>query len=258
MMNTLSLLLAHLLPSLAAALGLALLLGALRRALKPALEEGAQALVGISVAFVSMIFAFILGFTLVNLWGNYAAAESVVQEEANEVRAIYRVAGFMPGGERLHALLKDYAGSIAKDEWPAMRRGEASPESDRLKNEVWRETLSLVSKGRGSAVMSSEVLDCLVRMNHARRKRLSMTESALHPLLLLALAVTGTSTFIGLLLVGVKNRRVQFLVDTLVALCIALNVNLLLSLDRPFSGTGFTVSNDAFSTLADRMNADAP
>jgi uncharacterized membrane protein len=93
-------------------------------------------------------------------------------------------------------------------------------------------------------------------MNSARRERLGMLDGSIHPLLLVGLGITGFSTLAGFFFMGIKHKTVQFVVDFLVLLCITLNFYLVVSLDQPFSGTGFTLSNEAFATLADQMTTE--
>jgi len=220
------------------------------------MDESTQSLVGNFASFVAMLFAFVLGFVIVNLWGTYNAADELVHKEANEVRTIYRLSAHLDSGEKLQGLLRDYARSVAIDEWPAMMQGKCSLESDQLKNTIWRETLNLVDNDKNSPILSKEALDSLVRMNSARRERLGMLDSSIHPLLLVGLGTTGLSTLAGFFFLGIKHKKAQFVVDFLVLLCISLNLYLVVSLDQPFSGTGFTLPNDAFATLADQMTTE--
>jgi hypothetical protein len=232
------------------------LLNLLRRKVRHGIEESTQSLIGNAVSFVATLFAFLLGFVIVALWGIYNDAEKIVRVEANELRTIYRLSAHLQSGEKLQGLVRDYASSVATDEWPAMMQGTSSPKSDELKNSIWREALHLIDNDKNNPILAKETLDSLVRMNTARRERLDMLALSIHPLLLVGLAITGLSTVAGLFFLGIKHKRAQFIVDFLVLLCITLNMYLVVAVDQPFSGTGFTVSPKSFSTLADQMTTE--
>jgi hypothetical protein len=230
----------------------------LRRNLRHGLSESEQSLVGSGASFAATFFAFLLGFVIVGLWGTYSSAEKLVREETNELRTLDRLAANMRPGQKLQDLIRDYADSVATDEWPAMMQGKFSPRSDELKNSIWNETLSLIQSDKNSPLLGKEALDSLVRMNNARRERLSMLTSSVHPLLLVGLTVTGLSTLVGRFFLGIRRPRIQFLVDFLVLFCITVAMYLVVAVDEPFSGTGFTVSDKHFTALANQITTELP
>jgi hypothetical protein len=242
--------------SLGVSLAAAWLMKLLRHRLRHGMEEGTQSLVGNFVSFVATLFAFVLAFVIASLWGVYNEAEKVVRQEANGLRTICRVSAQLHSGERLQGLVRDYVHTVAVDEWPAMMRGEYSSKAEQLKDSVWNEALGLIECDKNNPVLTKGVLDSLVEMNSARRERLGMLDSSIHPLLWVGLGITGSSTLVGFFFLGVKQKRAQFILDFLVLLCFTLNMYLMMALDEPFSGTGFTLSKKPFTTLEEQLTTE--
>lgn len=228
----------------------------LRRRVRHGVEEGSQSLVANFVSFVATLFAFVLAFVIANLWGVYNQAERVVRQEASGLRTVFRVSAQLHSGERLQGLVRDYAHCVAVDEWPVMMRGEYSPKAERLKDSVWYEGINLIESGKNNPVLTKGVFDSLVQMNSARHERLGMLDSSIHPLLWLGLAITGSSTLVGFFFLGIKQKKAQFILDFLVLLCFTLNMYLMMALDEPFSGTGFTISKKPFATLDEQLTSE--
>jgi len=162
----------------------------------------------------------------------------------------------MPGGEVLRGTLREYTKSVATDEWVTMTSGKMDEKTDRLKDKVWSETVALVKIDGQNEAMAASLLESLVDMNDARRQRISMLGSKLHPLLTMALGASALLTVVGFIFLVIKNRKVQFVVDFTMAGVIALNFYLLQALNNPFNGVGFSVPNEAFATLNSRMEQE--
>lgn len=231
----------------------ALLMRELRGTLGLAQDEESTATIGAFVSFVATLFTFVLGFTIVNLWTFFNDANRLVLHEATSLRTVYRLAQTMPGGERLCVTLHDYTERVATGEWVAMTGGKMDPHADGLKDAVWVEALALVNDSRQNSTMAASLLGSLVQMNEDRRQRGAMLESKLHPLLRLTLAASALLTIAGFLFLGIKNRRAQFVIDSTMLGVIALNLYLLLALNNPFNGAGFSVPNEAFAALSSRI-----
>jgi len=225
----------------------------LRHHFRHGMEEGTQSLVGNFVGFVATLFAFVLAFSIANLWGVYNEAEKIARQEADGLRTVFRVSVQLDSGEKLRGLVQDYVNSVAVDEWPAMMRGKSSPKTEQLKDGVWREALGLIESNKSNPVLAKGMFDGLVQMNSAREERLGMLHSSINPLLWIGLGITGSSTLVGFFFLGIKQRKAQFVLDFLVLLCFILNLYLMVALDEPFSGTGFTVSQQPFMNLAGHL-----
>jgi hypothetical protein len=230
----------------------------LRRRVRHGMQEGTQSLVGNFVSFTATLFAFVLAFVIADLWSVYNEAEKVVRQETNGLRTVFRVSAKLHSGERLQGLVRDYVHAVAADEWPAMMRGGRSLKAEQLKDGLWNEALGLVDCDNNNPVLTKEMLDSLVQANSARRERVGMLDSSIHPLLWVGLGITGFSTLVGFFFLGIKQQKAQFILDFLLLLCLSLNMYLMVALDEPFSGTGFTVSKRPFTMLEEQLTTELP
>ena len=228
----------------------------LRHRVRHGMEEGSQSLLANFVSFVATLFAFVLAFVIANLWGVYNQAGRAVRQEASALRTIFQVSGQLHSGERLQGLVRDYVHCVAVDEWPLMMRGEYSPKAEQLKDSVWREALELIENGTNNSVLTRGAFDSLVLVNNARNERMGMLDSSIHPLLWVGLGITGSSTLVAFFFLGIKQKKAQLILDFLMLLCFSLNLYLTVALDKPFSGTGFTLSSRPFTMLDEQMTGE--
>jgi len=228
----------------------------LRHRMRHGMEEGSQSLLANFVSFVATLFAFVLAFVIANLWGVYNQAGRAVRQEASALRTIFQVSGQLHSGERLQGLVRDYVHCVAVDEWPLMMRGEYSPKAEQLKDSVWREALELIENGTNNSVLTRGAFDSLVLVNNARNERMGMLDSSIHPLLWVGLGITGSSTLVAFFFLGIKQKKAQLILDFLMLLCFSLNLYLTVALDKPFSGTGFTLSSRPFTMLDEQMTGE--
>lgn len=228
---------------------------ALRTRFKFSPDGGGHESLGGSVSFVTLLFSFFLGFTIVNLWQAYDAAGHLVDNETNEIRTLYRLADASEGGEPLKATIGRYVRLVAEEEWPAMAKQKNSPKTDAAKDELWREVLGLVKKAPPPGIVGGELLSSAIRFNNFHRDRMNLLGPALHPLLKGTLVVLAVFTLVGFFFLWGKGKKIQFLVDFLIVASVILSVYLILALDDPFSGTGFFIRSDPFVELAERMGS---
>lgn len=232
-------------------------IGLLRRRLRFTLDERSAGAVGTAVSFVASLFAFVLGLTIVNLWSRYNDADRLVDQEATRVGMMYDLVSALPSAAKLRQSLIRYVRSVSEEEWPLMAQGRMNPVTDQLKNEVVTEALALARTDPQMVTTAQNLTEHALMMSRDRHEREDLLETNLHPLIVVALAVSGLFTLVGFLLITISHRRVQFLVDFIMAGTMALNFYLLQALDLPLNGTGFSVSNEAFAKLSARISAPA-
>jgi hypothetical protein len=216
-------------------------------------EDTAQETLGVSVSFVTLLFSFFLGFTIVNLWQAYDYADHLIQEEANELRTLFRLAGVVDGGAALRAAVVNYTHLVTEEEWPAMTKRISGRKTDDAKDQIWREALSVAKAAQPPGLVANELLGSVVRLNKLRRDRLNLLGPSLHPLLRSAILFLAAFTLVGFFFLGGRHWKVQFLIDFIVVASVVLSVYLIQALDDPFNGTGFFINSDVFRELAQQM-----
>lgn len=212
--------------------------------------SGEQHLVlGLSVTLFATMFAFLGGFTIVNLWEDYVKASSVVRAETAALHAMARIAQFDRSGDRLRAEIRNYATAVVEDEWSTMAAGKISARAEGAKEAVWRETLAFIKTNRGDVALEQTQMDNLIRFDTARLHRAEFVPGTLHPLILSGVMVLGFFTLLGYTLIDAGHRKIQSIVDGFVVITVVLIVYLILEINAPFCGTGVVVSDAAYREL---------
>src|SRR5215471_2720754 len=71
---------------------------------------------------LGILFALLVGFIAVEVWGNFDKAKAAVATEASALRAVVLLAGAFPEEQkaRVHALINRHIEEAVTSEWPAM------------------------------------------------------------------------------------------------------------------------------------------
>lgn len=122
------------------------------------------------IGFVGLILAF----SLVQEQNNVRNLEAQIGAEANNLaqldRLLVRFGG--PGDDPLRISLREYANSIAKDEWRELRKGRASGRTTRLFREL-SEDISAIDPVPGrQSLIYTEMLKKVDELASARESRL--------------------------------------------------------------------------------------
>ena len=77
---------------------------------------------------LGILFALLVGFIAVEVWGNFDKAKAAIASEASALRAVAILAGNFPVEQktRIHGLLNQHIEEAINNEWPAMARQRAT------------------------------------------------------------------------------------------------------------------------------------
>ena len=116
------------LATVAAAVAFLLLL---RRVWHSELRRPHNDLIGWHLSVLGSTYAVIIGFMLFAVWTNFETAEANAEAEANCLVSMVRSSRGLAAGphEQIRGLASEYVDIMLHKEWPAMERGEVSPES---------------------------------------------------------------------------------------------------------------------------------
>src|SRR5437764_2492364 len=92
------------------------------------IREGHNDAVVPMYATAGVIYAVLLAFIVIAVWGQYTAAKDNVNNEATALTTMYRESEAMPGSERpeLRRLIRAYTTAVAGPEWQVQRNGRTS------------------------------------------------------------------------------------------------------------------------------------
>ena len=98
---------------------------------KLAVNERARAFKAVSPGMLpplGILFALLVGFIAVDVWGNFDKAKSAVATEASALRAVVLLAGTLPEEQkaRIHAQISRHIEEAVNIEWPEMAQQRAT------------------------------------------------------------------------------------------------------------------------------------
>jgi hypothetical protein len=207
-----------------------------------AVGERAAAMRAVSAGMLppmGILFALIVGFLAVGVWGHVDRAEEAVDREASALRSVVLLSSGLPADPRtrMRALVRRQIQTAVTDEWPAMEEQHASltaipvPLSDAL-----RLALGLTPRGSAEAVARREIVASLEDALDARRQRIIVSDSSINAVKWLGLLVLATLALIAIALVHCGNRASARIAMALFAVAVAAVITMLASQDQPFSG----------------------
>ena len=130
---------------------------------------------GFKFATIGVLYAVLLAFSVIVVWGKYSETEANVVQEAGAAEDIYRLSQGLGDKARadVASSLANYLKAAINDDWPSMDRGtgaSARRATQRALDAVYATVVS--SSGQGDSTVISEMLRQLDRITQSRRARL--------------------------------------------------------------------------------------
>ena len=188
---------------------------------------------------LGILFALLVGFIAVEVWGNFDKAKVAVASEASGLRAVVLLAGTFPEEQRsrIHALLNRHIEKAVNEGWPAMARQQATLSTlPTALIEALHETLTLKPADDSQRTAQSEMVKALHTALDARRQRIVISQSAVGTVKWAAILLQGLCTLVAIAMVHSDNKLTCAIALTLFAAGIALSALLIAAYSRPFTG----------------------
>jgi uncharacterized protein DUF4239 len=190
---------------------------------------------------LGILFALLVGFIAVEVWGNFDKAKAAVTTEASALRAVILLAGAFPDEQRtrIYALVNRHIDESVNKEWPEMAQQRATLTTlPTALIEALHEALGLKPADDSQRAAQSEMVKELHTALDARRQRIGISESALGTVKWVGLLLQGLCTLVAIAVVHSDNRLAGALSLTLFATGIALSVLMIAAYSRPFTSIG--------------------
>jgi Protein of unknown function (DUF4239) len=205
-------------------------------------SERAGALKAVSPGMLSpmgTLFALIVGFLAVGVWGNVDRAEEALGNEASALRSVVLLSDDLPPDlrVRMRELINRQIEDAVNDEWPAMEEQRANltsiptPLSDALHLAV-----RLTPQADGEAAAQREIVASIQDALDARRQRIIVSESSINAVKWLGLVVLAALTLITICVVHRGNRATAGVAMGVFAAAVAVVITMLAAQNQPFSG----------------------
>jgi hypothetical protein len=203
-------------------------------------------------SFVITLYAVLLGFIVVSLWQTFRQADQAAAKEAETIIAIYRLTEYLPEAQPVRQILPQYISSITQEEWPAMAIGKASPATEVLYHQVWRELRSLNPGTPKEMSIYGKLLNEIGNLSHYRSDRLLLVDGSIPSLMWWTLLIGGFMVLVGLYYLGLGSPRYQLMVNITVIGMLMITLYLAIELNKPFQGY-LKVTPRAFEFIGSKM-----
>jgi hypothetical protein len=211
---------------------------------------------GAVVAVIGTTYAVLLAFMLSNVWGMFQQAQVNVEQEANDLVNIFRLASLMqnPARQQLQVLARDYADRAVRVEFPSMSENTLPQEEGGFVSEMWNVASEVKPKSDEESQALGGLMNTLRLLTEHRRIRILQSTEALPNILWAVLIAGGIITVSASCFFGVPNFRFHLLQVAVLSFLISLVLVAIADIDRPYQGnvkvtpSGFEFALHTFST----------
>lgn len=213
----------------------------------------------IILTVVAQVYAVLLSFIVVVVWGQYTDTETTTMEEASSIGSMYWLAQGLPDTERreVQLSLRDYTQAVITEEWPLMAQGvDLNDHPDQAwteHDEIWMEINKLVPSTPKETNVQMQLLEEMRTLDQDRRMRLLSAQRRMPGLMWVILLGGGVITVAYTYLFGAKHIWVQAGMTIGMVAVFGLILIMIAELDTPFSGQ-VQIHPTGFQSLLNLMN----
>jgi len=192
---------------------------------------------GFKFAVVGVIYAVLLAFAVIVVWGRYNDAEEAVIKEAGAAATLYRLAaGLEPEARGMRTGLNKYLRLASERDWPQMAAERESPDVTGALDELYASAIELVKEDSRESAVDIQIFKQLDAMTEARRARLHLAIGIVPVVLWEALVVGGMLTVGFTFFFATENLKAQVLMTCILAIIVFMGLFVIIAIDHPFTG----------------------
>jgi hypothetical protein len=213
-------------------------------------DDERNSLIELVLTGTGLFYGLLLGLIAAATYTTYAETESVANDEANALAALYRDVSNYPEPVRgqLRDDIKNYVGYVVDEAWPLQQQGETPIYGHVLTETIQNRLAGAEPITEGDKILHAETLGQFNKFIEQRQQRLNSVTSSL-PAPLWWVLVVGAVINIGLIaMLAVRRLAAHLVISGLFAIFVAMMIFLIASMDNPFRGE-FSVQPDAFRAL---------
>lgn len=210
-------------------------------------------------SMVGALYAVILAFVVIVVWEANGQARTDSQVEANAVARVYFTARSLPDPQRyrLMTLARDYAATVAHEEWPMLAHGRTSAQARQHVADMRLTTHELRPDNVSQEILMGDTLDAIDELVDARRARNAVLVPLVTPLMWAGLLAGSVLTIGFMLLFNRPSYPLHLLMVGSVAGLIVFLLWLVHDLSRPYAGAS-ALGPEAFDQILQRFREFPP
>lgn len=212
---------------------------------------------GFIIAVLGVAYAVLLAFVVVVVWEQFDGAKTQVEQEANKLADVYRMARVLPepAQSQLRQRISAYVLTVVDEEWPLMAAGKASERAWDQFDDLWQAVTDFQPREQRELVVYDQVVSRLNEIGDSRRLRLLAARDTINPMLWVVLIGGGAISIAFTFFFGLRNRRAHLLMVAGLAGTIAFVLATIAAFDRPFTGD-VSVQPEAFHLVMDNFQRE--
>jgi hypothetical protein len=203
---------------------------------------------------IGTLYAVLIAFAIFVVWTQFQNAGSNLEDEANQVGDLSRMAMAMPQPMRAHVrlALMEYAHAVMEDEFPAMAEGRSSQRTWNAVENLWRLYTAADSPCGAMGAYCEQSLEHLNDLTNYRRIRLFTSRGTVPEMLWYLLYIGGGVLVVFTYFFGHESLWSQAAMTAAMAGVLAFSLFLIQAYDSPFSGAA-RVSSAPFQLELQRV-----
>lgn len=205
---------------------------------------------GVVFANIGVLYAVLLGFTVVNVQQRFDSIKQTTRTEAIYLAELYEDVEIFPQKNRDHIrrMIKDYGNSIVEDEWSSMASGMGNTRTSKALKKVWSAFYELEPNDNKQKTAYAQSIARLNNLMGARLTRLLGSEELLGSEMW-TLLILGAFVMMGFIwFFGLENLTSHIVMGAVLAATIAFLLFLIYSLDTAFIG-GVSIPPEALKKV---------
>jgi cytochrome bd-type quinol oxidase subunit 2 len=189
------------------------------------------------VGVVAGLYAVLVAFVIVNEWQTFNDAQATVSAESSALATAYFDAGVLPEPTRseLQAIIS-YDRSVICDEIPYLADHQGPSLKTRAAMQQLYETADHAPPAVQASPFFANLVTQIAEVSTARHDRISAAGSPLPQLLLVVILATSLALVAVASVLDTQHRRWHLILTTALTILVALNLALVITLNRPFDG----------------------
>ena len=210
---------------------------------------GSDEMLLVTVDFVGLAYAILIGFVMVTLWQDQADAREAVSSEASSLRDIVSVsAGLRGDGNGVAEAVRDYCDVVVGEEWDLLATGRSSSRAEARAERILPAVTEIEATSDLQRILQSAMIESYREFTERRTERLALANVRLAGELWLLVLLA--SVIVVVLVAGFESDGKWHVGATLmIAATIGIVLFAIVALSYPFSGD-VSVSSDPFATVA--------